>query len=411
MKVKNCILAGVLTAGAVGIGACAWKPLTAEATSSAISALESSITKHETELGNLNDQISSLQDEQDILQEEIDDLNSEILNTMTSIGLKEDEIAEKEAEIEGKEAQIEETEAAYEAAVKREETQRENMAACVRLMYEKGNGSYLDVLLEGKGLSDILNRMGYIEKVYQYANRMLEDYISAKNDVHDLWDRLEEEKAALESGMRRLEEDRDDLEDQQKNLNILLTQKRKASANYDAEIAKARQEAAAAKKLIQQEQGRLKDLQEQLAREQAAAAAAKATYAQTDYSSIIDNAAGSELGKQVARFACQYIGNPYVYGGTSLTKGADCSGFIYTVYAQFNYSLPRTSYQQRSAGQAVSYEQAQPGDILCYDGHVGIYIGGGKMVHASNSNPYPSGGIKVSNANYRTILSVRRIVK
>ena len=142
-----------------------------------------------------------------------------------------------------------------------------------------------------------------------------------------------------------------------------------------------------------------------------AEAAAKATYATTDYSTIIANASGSELGKQVARFACQYIGNPYVYGGTSLTKGADCSGFIYTVYAQFNYSLPRTSYQQRSAGKSVSYEQAQPGDIICYDGHVGIYIGGGLIVHASNSKPYPSGGIKVSNAKYRTILSVRRIIK
>ena len=163
--------------------------------------------------------------------------------------------------------------------------------------------------------------------------------------------------------------------------------------------------------MIQQEQKKLKELQAQLAREQAAEAAAKATYATTDYSTIIANASGSELGKQVARFACQYIGNPYVYGGTSLTKGADCSGFIYTVYAQFNYSLPRTSYQQRSAGKSVSYEQAQPGDIICYDGHVGIYIGGGLIVHASNSKPYPSGGIKVSNAKYRTILSVRRIIK
>ena len=410
MKIKNCMLAGLLTAGAVSIGVCAWKPLTAEATSSAINALESSINKHQNELGNLNEQISDLEDEQDILQEEIDDLNAEIINTMTSIGLKEDEIAEKETEIEDKKGQIEETEAAYEAALEREETQRENMMVYMRLMYEKGDSSYLGALLEGKGLSDILNRIGYIERVYQYANQMLEDYVDTKNDVHDLWDRLEEEKASLEDDMRQLEADYASLENQQTNLNVLLAQKQKASANYDAEIAKARQEAAAAKKLIQQEQKKLKDLQAQLAREQAAAAAANATYATTDYSSIIANASGSELGKQVARFACQYIGNPYVYGGTSLTKGADCSGFIYTVYAQFNYSLPRTSYEQRSAGKSVSYAQAQPGDIICYDGHVGIYIGGGLIVHASNSKPYPSGGIKVSKAQYRTILSVRRII-
>ena len=224
--------------------------------------------------------------------------------------------------------------------------------------------------------------MGYIERVYQYANQMLEDYVTIKNDVHDLWDRLEEEEASLENDMRQLGEDYTDLENQRTNLNTLLNQKQKTSANYAAEIAKAKQEAAAAKALIQQEQKKLKDLQAQLAREQAAAAAAKATYPTNDYSAIIANAAGSELGKQVARFACQYIGNPYVYGGTSLTKGADCSGFIYTVYAQFNYSLPRTSYAQRSAGKSVSYEQAQPGDIICYDGHVGIYIGGGLLTDA-----------------------------
>lgn len=410
MRTKNGILAGLMTAGAVGIGVCAWKPLTAEATSSAISALENSINQHQNELGNLNEQISDLVDEQDILQEEIDDLNAEIINTMTSIGLKEDEIAEKETEIEDKKAQIAETEAAYEAALEREETQRENMMTYMRLMYEKNDSSYLDILLEGKGFSDILNRMGYIERVYQYANQMLEDYVTIKNDVHDLWDRLEEEEASLESDMRQLEEDYASLENQRTNLKALLGQKEKASENYAAEIAKARQDAAAAKALIQQEQKKLKDLQTQLEREKAAEAAAKATYATNDYSSIIANASGSELGKQVARFACQYIGNPYVYGGTSLTKGADCSGFIYTVYAQFNYSLPRTSTQQRSAGKSVSYDQAQPGDIICYDGHVGIYIGGGLMVHASNSKPYPDGGIKVSKAQYRTILSVRRII-
>ena len=104
------------------------------------------------------------------------------------------------------------------------------------------------------------------------------------------------------------------------------------------------------------------------------------------------------------------MGNPYVMGGTSLTGGADCSGFVYRVYADFGYSLPRTSYQQETAGVGVSYESAQPGDIICYTGHVGIYIGNGQIVHASNSAPYPAGGIKISNATYRSIVAVRRIV-
>ena len=97
-------------------------------------------------------------------------------------------------------------------------------------------------------------------------------------------------------------------------------------------------------------------------------------------------------------------------GGTSLTSGADCSGFTYRIYSDFGYSIPRTSLQQRNAGTAVSYSEAQPGDLICYDGHVALYIGGGLIVHASNSNPYPSGGIKISQAQYRTILAVRRIV-
>ena len=113
----------------------------------------------------------------------------------------------------------------------------------------------------------------------------------------------------------------------------------------------------------------------------------------------------------MAKFGLQYIGNPYVYGGTSLTSGADCSGFTYRVYSEFGYTLPRTSYQQRNAGTGVSYEEAQPGDLICYDGHVGIYIGGGLIVHASSSRPYPQGGIKVNGAQYQTIVAVRRIIQ
>ena len=134
--------------------------------------------------------------------------------------------------------------------------------------------------------------------------------------------------------------------------------------------------------------------------------AANATYTTTDYTSIIENSSGSDLGKKVAKYACQFIGNPYVSGGTSLTNGADCSGFTYRVYQDFQYSLPRTSYQQRSAGTGVDYDSAQPGDLICYEGHVGIYIGGGLIVHASTSKT----GIKVSRAQYKTILSVRRII-
>ena len=111
-------------------------------------------------------------------------------------------------------------------------------------------------------------------------------------------------------------------------------------------------------------------------------------------------------GQVIVDYACQFIGNPYVWGGTSLTDGADCSGFVQSVFAHFGISLPRTTYDQINAGVEVSYDQAMPGDLICYDGHIGIYIGNGQIVNAQN----PEQGIGISPATYTTILSVRRIV-
>ena len=117
----------------------------------------------------------------------------------------------------------------------------------------------------------------------------------------------------------------------------------------------------------------------------------------------------ASLGQQIANRGCEYVGNPYEYGGTSLTNGIDCSAFVQAIHRQFGISTPRDSWGQLSAGKAVAYSDIMPGDVVVYSNHVAIYIGGGKIVHASNSKPYPAGGIKISSPwNYRTVLGVRR---
>lgn len=163
-----------------------------------------------------------------------------------------------------------------------------------------------------------------------------------------------------------------------------------------------------------EEEARLaKEAAEKKAAQEAAAKAMREAAAKNSSSSeetvtapVISSGSGSALGQSVADFACQFVGNPYVYGGTSLTNGADCSGFVMSVYSNFGVSLPHSSSADRSVGSAVNgLENAQPGDIICYSGHVALYIGNGQIVHASTAKT----GIIISNANYRSILSIRRI--
>ncbi len=162
----------------------------------------------------------------------------------------------------------------------------------------------------------------------------------------------------------------------------------------------------------EEEEARLaKEAQERKkAREAAAAAAAAAAPASTQTTvtaTVTPSENSSEMGIAVAEYALQFVGNPYVYGGTSLTEGADCSGFVMSVYANFGVSLPHSSAADRNQGYAVDggLENAQPGDLICYSGHVALYIGDGQIVHASTSKT----GIIVSRADYKRILAIRRI--
>lgn len=283
------------------------------------------------------------------------------------------------------------------------------MASQIRFMYETGDDTLLTALFSSASFSELLNRVTYAESVNAYNQEMLNQYEATRMEVHDLWDQLEADKVCLET-------DKAEMEEQKEYCDQLLAKLQEESENFAAQIARAKQEAAAAKALLQQEKKQLKKLQEEERRKEeerrrqaALAAAAKnppKAVNSTNYTSVVENASGSDKGKQIAKYALQFVGNPYVAGGTSLTNGADCSGFTYRVFQDYGYDISRTSYSQRSDGRSVDYSEAQPGDIICYEGHVALYIGGGKIVHASTQRT----GIKVSNANYRPILAVRRII-
>jgi cell wall-associated NlpC family hydrolase len=383
-----------------------------------IEELQRQIAESQSYLNSENETISGLQDEQDLIEEEISDTEAELVNLYTEIGVLEDEIREQETKIADKEAEIAVAEEEYKAAEAEERRQYEAMKERIRFTYEQGESSYMELLLSSGSFSELLNRAEFIEEVSAYDDRMLEEYQKIKQLVADMKAKLEADRAQLVEEKEALEADKAVLAKQQSYLNGILAQKKAVSANYDAEIAEAKNRAAQYKQQIAADTKKIEQLKEEERRRLAAQNAQNGAGSKNVTSNpnaantiaaaqaIVAQSGGSSAGKSIANYACQCIGNPYVSGGTSLTNGADCSGFIFRLYADYGYRVPRTSSQLRSVGTGVSYAEAQPGDIICYEGHVGMYIGGGMIVHASTQRT----GIKVSNAQYRPILAVRRVL-
>ena len=404
-----------------------------------ISGLQEDIKRNQSQLNNVNQQIAGYQDAQEGVEEEISDLDAEMVALLTDINLIQEAIAEKEEDIAN-------TQVAYDEAVAEKDEQYESMKVRIKFMYEKGDQSYLQLFLGAQSMSDMMNKAHYIEQLYEYDRTLLEQYEATVQQVAQLQDRLEEEKSELVTSKTELEE-------QQDYVNEVLEQKRQEYENYNAVLAKAKREAAAYTAKIKQETAQIRKQEEEERKrreeeerkrkeeeerrrkqeEERRKAEQEANGEQQDDPGTTDDedtsetedkteksddskkpddtsgkpaSSGSSKGQEIAKFACKYVGYPYVAGGTSLTNGADCSGFVLAVYKNFGYSLPRSSYAQSGAGRGVSYSEAQPGDIIYYGGHVGIYIGNGQIVHASTERS----GIKITSATYRNIITVRRIV-
>ncbi len=397
-------------------------------------------------------QIDNLYAQKQQLQSEIQTLDANLVNVMVSIQTLESDI-QKKGEV------IVATQQSLNKAQKAKAQQYEAMKKRIQYIYEKGgDAAWFNIMLNSENLSDMLSKAEYTQKMYDYDRKSLEKYANTINEIKKLEEKYEQEKAELES--MKAEQ-----ESESANLQIAIDERRAVSTNCDNEIAYAQQLAADYTEIIQQQQAEIERLEaERIAAEEAARAEAErfaaeqaaaeqettgneeteesneeinsedynegaTDYEYDEYGNVIDSENTVDIsesessyddstttssdnsysgsGSSVVDYATQFVGNPYVWGGTSLTNGADCSGFVQSVYRNFGVELPRTSYEQQYSGREVSYSEAQPGDLICYGGHVAIYMGDGKIVHASNSRD----GIKISNdASYRTILSVRRLV-
>ncbi|CCX58021.1 putative uncharacterized protein [Blautia hydrogenotrophica CAG:147] len=400
------------------------------------------------------------------LNAEIASLDQDLVNTMVNIEVLNTDISNKEAE-------IQKTRKNLKRAKANKEKQYEAMKLRIQYLYENGgSNAWYNLMLDSNDLSELLNKAEYTQKMYKYDRDALNKYVETIKEIKTLGVQLNGEKAELEDMKAEQEANQANLEvqisEKQSAANNASNEIAYAQQQANEYAALLEEQTAEIQRLEAERIAAEEEARRQAEAEAAAAAAAAGggknqeeannqeedtdaedadgeedyteedgtyeedgsedvvtdeygnvidednTVEDTDYSesgSTDSSVSYSGSGSSVADYATQFVGNPYVYGGTSLTNGADCSGFVQSVYANFGVSLPRTSYDQMNVGTEVSYSEAQPGDLICYGGHVAIYLGGGRIVHASNSAPYPAGGIKISdNAAYRTILSVRRVM-
>ena len=363
----------------------------------------------EQDLKDKKNEINGLKDQQQITADDIKNKSAKLDEILAAQKKLQTDITSKQAEIEQNQKDLA-------AAQEKQQEQYDAMKKRIQFMYENSaEDNIWTAIIESNGITDMLNRIEYVSDVYDSDRALMDSYQAAVEQVKEIGTKLDND-------MNELTAMQDDYEKQQADVEAAIVALENQKEQYASQIAQAQQQADNYQNIITA-QGKI--IQEQ---EAAAAAAAQAAAARANSSSYDGGGAGKGgsiagdyaagggknpgastgvSGSSVVSYAMQFVGNPYVWGGNSLTNGVDCSGFVHEVYAHFGISTPRYSQAFKSVGQAVSFDNIQPGDVVVYPGHVAIYAGGGVIVEAQSTKA----GITANRSvQCHTILAIRRLV-
>lgn len=364
----------------------------------------------EQDLKDKKNEINGLKDQQQTTADDIKNKSAKLDEILAAQKKLQTDITSKQAEIEQNQKDLA-------AAQEKQQEQYDAMKKRIQFMYENSaEDNIWTAIIESNGITDMLNRIEYVSDVYDSDRALMDSYQAAVEQVKEIGTKLDND-------MNELTAMQDDYEKQQADVEAAIVALENQKEQYASQIAQAQQQADNYQNIITA-QGKI--IQEQ----EAAAAAAAAARANSSLSSpsydgggagkggsiASDYAAGGGKnpgastgvsGSSVVSYAMQFVGNPYVWAGNSLTNGVDCSGFVHEVYAHFGISTPRYSQAFKSVGQAVSFDNIQPGDVVVYPGHVAIYAGGGVIVEAQSTKA----GITANRSvQCHTILAIRRLV-